>query len=221
MVGMHHKFEIRNNGTEVWYRCRKSAEGLEQRIAAEGKNPFISFAQSDPCKNIFAKFFTFFSTMAGLGPKDTGRPDDFSTCVTLQPSGHTNEKQPKTLTARTDSNNVQVIDADTLQPLQQLRYRDIDPRLSGDLSASHGCTDPTTGDYFNYSMKFGRQATYVVFGIRGGLVNPEERERVDIIAEITDAPPAYIHSISMTEKYVILCVWQADITAYVHSTFNS
>ncbi|RBR25042.1 uncharacterized protein FIESC28_02166 [Fusarium coffeatum] len=31
-----------------------------------------------------------------------------------------------------------------------------------------------------------------------------------IIANITDAPPAYIHSLFHTEKHIILVVWQAD-----------
>jgi len=38
--------------------------------------------------------------------------------------------------------------------------------------------------------------------------------KVDILAEIDDAPPAYLHSFAMTEKYVILCVWQAIYEHY-------
>lgn len=217
---MHHKFEIKANGTEVWYQCRKAAEGLELRIAEEGKNPFISFGQPpDPCETIFQRFFTFFSTLAGFGPDSRGRPDDFNTSVTiapvLKPAGHTNEKRPATVVAKTDSNNIQILDADTLEPLEQKRYRDIDPRLEGELSAAHGCTDPLTGDYFNFSLKLGRKPTYVMFAIRGGFLDPKEEGRVDVIAEITDAPPAYLHSVFMTENYIVLSVWQADIMKYV------
>lgn len=216
-IGMHHKFEIRHSadggGTEVWYQSRKSADGLEQRIAKEGKNPFISFAQPlDPCESIFERFFTFFSTLAGFGPDSRGRPDDFNTSVTLTPTGHTNEKHQKTLVAKTDSNNIQIIDAVTLEPLDQHRYKDVDRRLAGDLAASHGCTDSTTGDYFNYSLKLGKKSTYVVFGIRGGAVDHNKKDQVDILATIKDAPPAYLHSVFMTDKYVVLTIWQADIT---------
>lgn len=213
---MHHKFEIREHGTQVWYQSRKAAEGLEQRIAEAGKNPFISFGQPpDPCETIFERFFTFFTTLAGYGADSRGRPDEFNTSVTiapvLQPSGHTNEKRPAAIVAKTDSNNFQILDPVTLQPLEQKRYRDVDPRLTGDLSAAHGCTDSETGDYFNFSLKLGRKSSYVVFATRGGFTDSEEAGRTDVLAEITEAPPAYLHSVFMTEKYVVLVVWQADI----------
>ena len=39
---------------------------------------------------------------------------------------------------------------------------------------------------------------------------PGAKVTVDILAEITDAPMAYVHSFAITQKYVILTIWQSD-----------
>jgi torulene dioxygenase len=41
-----------------------------------------------------------------------------------------------------------------------------------------------------------------------------------VLATITDAPPAYVHSIFSTENYVLLIVWQADIGHTAKPTYN-
>jgi torulene dioxygenase len=220
-LGMHHKFEIRENGTQVWYNCRKSSEHMEKRIAREGKNPFNTFNQlPDPCDSRFKKFFTFFAALTGSGPQPTTKADEFNVSVTLEPnmallkpSSHTNLKNRQGIShivAKTDSTKLQVIDPDTLEPLDHQRYGNIDPRLQGHMSAAHGCTDKRTGDFFNFVLKMGPTSCYTVFCVRGGLIDEKQEGRVDILATITDAPAAYLHSSFMTEKYVILAVWQAD-----------
>jgi torulene dioxygenase len=122
--------------------------------------------------------------------------------------------------ARTDSTNIQFINPDTLEPIKQMRYHNIDPRIIGETSAAHGSTDHNTGDYFNYSLKLGSKPCYTVFAIRGGMLNPAEKDKIDILAEITEAPAAYLHSSFMTEKYIILAIWQADYTMLVGVSFS-
>lgn len=60
---------------------------------------------------------------------------------------------------------------------------------------------------YNYLLDTSvKPPVYRVFGIK----SPEGETK--IIANITDAPPAYIHSMFHTKKHVILIVWQADFT---------
>src|ERR1700676_3753698 len=79
-------------------------------------------------------------------------------------------------------------------------YKQLDSRLDGLLLAAHSCRDQETGNFYNYSCKFG--------GKDG---------KVDMLAEIKDAPPSYIHSFAMTERFVVLCVWQAHMKQCVHN----
>jgi torulene dioxygenase len=41
-----------------------------------------------------------------------------------------------------------------------------------------------------------------------------------VLASVTDAPPAYLHSLFSTENYLILIVWQADYIATEKPTYN-
>jgi torulene dioxygenase len=74
--------------------------------------------------------------------------------------------------------------------------------------ASHAATDPDTGELFNFALKLGENPSYTLFK----LCPPTETQdaRSQVLATITDAPPAYIHSVCLTKKYFIFCVWQAD-----------
>jgi torulene dioxygenase len=218
-IGMHHKFEIKEGG-EVWYRNHKSAEHLERTIAESNGNPTMSFAQSDPCETIFHKFFTVFKQSV-LGIPAMDQPNSWNVSVTLTPNmpgvnvpaSHSTSKSSSTLSylvAKTDSPLLQLIDADTLQPIERIRYNAMDPRLANvRLSGAHSCTDPETGDFFNYASSLGSDMTYKVFRIRG---SGPDRGKLDVLAEIKDAPIAYLHSSCLTQKYYILCVWQADVT---------
>lgn len=59
------------------------------------------------------------------------------------------------------------------------------------------------GELYNYYMNVTTRE-YKVFAVNNKGVGR-------ILATITDAPPAYIHSIFSTKNYVILVVWQADL----------
>ncbi|GAB7342375.1 hypothetical protein MBLNU457_g0592t1 [Dothideomycetes sp. NU457] len=72
------------------------------------------------------------------------------------------------------------------------------------MSGAHAARDPLTGDIFNYNLDFGAIITYRVF-------RASTSGKVDILAEISglDIRGAYIHSISLTANFVILCIWPA------------
>ncbi|KXT10940.1 hypothetical protein AC579_4 [Pseudocercospora musae] len=79
------------------------------------------------------------------------------------------------------------------------------PELKGQLSGAHAPHDPKTGEWFNYNLELGPKTIYRVFR-----ANPKTG-KVDILAEISDRdlPPAYIHSMLLTENFVILCVFSS------------
>ena len=214
-LALHHRFEIFPGGERVSYRSHCGSEDLQKQIADAGKYPTISFGQQgDPCQSIFRKFFTFFQTMRDLRAGPALSPSGVNVSVTLTPNMPgldveatglpTPATAPRNLVAKTDAHMLQFLDPTTLKPLRVATYQEIDPRLDGVLSAAHSCEDPITGDFYNYSCKFGRLPTYKMFKIG-------KDNKVDILAEIKDAPASYIHSFAMTGRFVILTVWQAYI----------
>jgi torulene dioxygenase len=216
---MHHRFEIFPGGMSVKYSSRKGAEDLENRIIDNGSLDTYSFGQiSDPCQSIFRKFFTAFKYVRDKQQGNEFRtPSGVSVNVTLSPDMpgampsasrklDSPSQGPHYIVAKSDNDKLQVIDAESLQPLKSFPYKSIDPRLDGQLFAAHSCKDGETGEIYNFSCKLGgRFPIYKIFRI-------STDDRVDVLAEIKDAPASYIHSFAMTKRYIILCVWQAYIT---------
>ncbi|KDQ09774.1 hypothetical protein BOTBODRAFT_58462 [Botryobasidium botryosum FD-172 SS1] len=224
-LGMTHRFEITPDGN-VMYRNHSTAKGIEARIAKAGAVPGISFGDQDPCESIFSKFFTMFKPNPERIPSP-GKcaPDEVNISVTLTPDmpGFTSHHSlpspsslpvstPKYIVAKTDSSTLQILDPETLKPLHATSYAELDPRLDGSIGAAHSCRDKVTGEFFNFSLKLGARPAYKVFRVKPKAMEAGEGKdfEVDILAEINDAPAAYLHSVMMTAKYVILCVWQAD-----------
>ena len=238
-----------SSGPRVVYRSHKGAASLERRVADAGEYPkeLFSFAQrhraADPCANLFQRFFTTFASWAealkeaaGGGESESDDPLMHNVSVTLTPDmpgvlageegpgesvAGEERKSPRVIVAKTDGNALQVLEPSTLEPRKFMTYENIDPRLSGQLSAAHACRDAETGelharlsfarrysrpagDFFNFVTEIGAKTTYKVFKIRG------DDGKVDVLAKI-DAPPSYIHALTMTDRFVVLCVWQAHI----------
>jgi len=152
-------------------------------------------------------------------PDQTESP---SACVTLTPnmpgftvsSSHSTNKVNgvEYIVAGTDADILSILDPETLKVLGPAHYKDLDPALKGaSLAAAHCCIDPSNGDLFNHVYTFGPSAGYTAFRIRG---KGPDRGRMTVLANITNAPPAYLHSSCLTGKYFILCIWQADIKWY-------
>ncbi|KAH9911044.1 carotenoid oxygenase [Fomitopsis serialis] len=224
-IAMHHRFEIlpasEGQSSRVLYRSHKGAPDLEQRIAE-----LFSFAQrqrdTDPCANFFEKVSTSFASLddavAAMSKRE--RTNKLSNvAVTMTPDfpgirlpgrerdDDENRMGPRVIVSKTDANLLQVLDPTTLEPLDLVSYAHIDPRLSGLFSAAHACRDPETGDFYNFVLDFAVKSTYKVFKIRG------DNGKADVLATISekDAPPAYIHAMTMTSRFVIVCIWQSHI----------
>ena len=67
-------------------------------------------------------------------------------------------------------------------------------------------TDPVTGDYFNYNLELGRQATYRIFKV-SALTG-----KTEILATLRGFRAACLHSFSITEQYLVLGIYSAYFT---------
>ncbi|KAF9766056.1 hypothetical protein IL306_001570 [Fusarium sp. DS 682] len=116
----------------------------------------------------------------------------------------------------TDGNELQQLDPDTLEPIELFTYQASHPLLvNGGRSAAHPVVAKDSTVY-NYVIDMDAQPPiYRVFSI-----NPPTGE-TKIMANITDAPPAYIHSMFGTEKHIILIVWQADLVKPAYTILDS
>lgn len=169
-AAMHHRFEIipasEGKPSRVVYRSHKGAQELERQIADVGEYPpdLFSFAQRqrdvDPCANLFQKFFTTFSSvgdaMAAIKAQKRDDKPSGNVSVTMtpdlpgirRPDGKVVEGAgPDVIVAKTDASMLQVLDPSTLEPLKFVTYEDIDPRLSGRMSAAHACRDAKTSQW--------------------------------------------------------------------------
>jgi torulene dioxygenase len=176
------------------------------RIKKNGNRDDVSFgAKYDPCVSLFQKLQSVFKQ----APKES--PDDLPSAVTLsanfpglssigkKASGHSG---PMTLCSKTDNSTFQMLNPETLEPIGVAQQSVLHPDLRGPLSAAHACHDPVTGDVFNYNLEFGRSGAYRVFHVSA------ITGKTSVLATIQHAP-AYLHSLFITEHYVILCVWNS------------
>ncbi|KAF5371421.1 hypothetical protein D9757_009998 [Collybiopsis confluens] len=214
-AGMNHRFEIHPGGQRVSYTSRKSTDDYEKVISDQGKVPGITFAQQpDICQTVSPSSPTEISdSPSGVNVSVTLSPDmpGWNQVIEGLPTNGKLKQYhhlgPKYLVAKTDSNLLQLLDPVSLEPLASATYKTLDPRLDGEMSAAHSCWDKETNEFYNFTCKFGPSPTYKVFKINGD-------SSVEILAQIKDAPPSYLHSFAMTSKYVILMVWQAHIANY-------
>lgn len=110
-----------------------------------------------------------------------------------------------TLVSTTDgTSNLQQFDPVTLEPIELFTYNASTEGVVGTgLTSAHPAIGEN-GEVYNYILDLATETpVYQVFGILPG-------GHGKVLANITDAPPAYIHSIFSTENYVVLIVWQAD-----------
>ncbi|KAF8251546.1 putative dioxygenase [Wilcoxina mikolae CBS 423.85] len=207
-----HRFNI-VSPTKVIYNSRHTCDALINQIQKTGSIPEgFSFAQKrDPCQSLFRKFLSIFHPPGKNGSTcgmNSGNPASVIVGVTvstdlpgLDPT--TNDGTGRNLYTKTDGNILQGLDPETLEPVGLARQTAFHPDLKGSITSSHSQQDQDSGDVFNYNLELGRTCVYRVFK------TSKESGRTEILATITDAPPAYIHSFFLTKNYVILCIFSA------------
>jgi torulene dioxygenase len=216
-----HRFELLPptegaNVTKVMYNSRHTSDEMIEKVRKTGKFMFTSFAQKrDPCESFFKKVMSSYQAMSGNSKKGiTG----FNIGVTVKPnmpmpseSNTSNEvkhgasSEIRHLWQATDYATLQEINPTTLEPIDISHHPDLHPDLKGPLTGAHSRTDPVTGDWYNYNMDVGRQTTYRVFCVSA------KTGETEILAKLSgpDIKAAYLHSIMLTENYVILCLFDA------------
>lgn len=210
-----HRFQIHapsppGSKVRVVYNSRLTSDGLMERIRKTGKLDGFTFAAKyDPCKSFFRKMQAVF-----LPLPESSRPNDFNVGVTLSVNfpglskeGHRVErahdpKQQMTVCTKTDASTLQFLDPDTLEPVGIANQETLHADLKGVGSGAHAKSDPATGDVFNYNLEFGRTGTYRIWRASGST------GKTSILATFHHAP-AYLHSLFLTEHYVVLCVWNS------------
>lgn len=202
----NHRFEIANG--QVQYRSRNASDELVDFVRETGKLPGGSFG-SDPCKIVFGAFEATFRD--GIHPH--GNTSSANVDVSYVPDypglarNTSSFGSPlETLVATTDGNYLQQIDPVTMEPIEVSTYQAANLLLnSTGRSASHPAFG-SDGSVYNYLLDLSaKPPVYRVFS-----VSPVTGAGT-ILANITDAPPAYLHSLFSTDNHLILIVWQADI----------
>lgn len=207
-----HRFQIdapEEGPVNVTYRSRRIVDELMETVKKTGKLDGVTFgAKRDPCKSFFKKMVSTFAApesppnigvtvsvnMPGLTPVKDSQS---------RANGHSNGVQ--TLYTKSDIDQMCKINPETLEPEGVAKQTVLHPDLKGPMSASHAKSDPVTGDIFNFNLELGPTCYYRVFQTSAST------GKTDILATFTGTP-TYIHSLFITESYVILCVWSSHLT---------
>jgi torulene dioxygenase len=184
---------------------------LIEEVRKTGSLDHFTFGQKrDPCKMIFQKVQSSYEQEQGAAISNVGvtlsvnMPGlESNPSSTKQESGRWDKIT--TLWAKTDSSKLKRIHPETLEPIGLAEQKDLHPDLDGPLSASHAKSDLKTGDLYNYNISFTPQPTYRVFCVSSAT------GETTILATF-HATPAYLHSLFLTEDYVIVSVWNSHVS---------
>lgn len=210
-----HRFQIdfpESSGPAlVNYRSRRIVDEYLEHVRSTGKGEGLTFASKrDPCESFFKKVMAVFIP-PGRANQNIGvtvsinMPGGRQDRSLEKPgfNGHTTRVQ--TLHTKSDHHMVKQIDPETLEPQGIAIQESLHPDLKGPISAAHAKSDHNTGDIFNFNLEFSRNSTYRIFHTSAFT------GKTDILATF-HGKPAYIHSLFLTEKYVVLCVWNSYFT---------
>ncbi|KAH7890657.1 carotenoid oxygenase [Phlebopus sp. FC_14] len=189
-----------------------AVDRLIEDIRKTGRLDAFTFGQKrDPCTSIFKKIFSLFTpppqnVNANIGVTLAANPPGLRDMIGGSPKAadaQSSASGVQTLWTKTDAAMYRQVDPETLEPIGYADQTVLHPSLVGNLSGAHAKSDPVTGDVFNYNLDLGRVPTYRIFRVSAAA------GQTDVIATITDAPSAYLHSLLITKNYVLLCVWNA------------
>ncbi|KAL4769139.1 carotenoid oxygenase [Aspergillus nidulans var. acristatus] len=206
-----HRFEIipdKEKGCcRVVYTSRSQVdELLEEGRKGGNMDKYITFGQKrDPCMSFFEKVKATF--LPADATKESDHPGLSNVGVTVRPN------MPGlpggTITALSDSNQIQYLDLETLEPVGVTTQKGLHPELKGPMSCAHAGYDAETGDLFNFNLDFGRSPTYRIFRTSA------KTSKTEIIATINSGvKAAYIHSFFLSKDFVVLCIWPLYFTGH-------
>lgn len=210
-----HRFQIIDSGesepTRVLHNSRYSTDELIEYVRKTGALAKLGFGQKrDPCKTVFNKVQSEYVPPSGPSGVNIGVTLSVNMPgLDVQQDEEQSERWGaangiRTLYAKTDYNGFKKLDPETLEPIGLATQASLHPELTGRLAASHARSDPKTGDMFNFNLELGATCTYRVFGVSAST------GKTTILATFPGTP-SYLHSLLITEDYVLLCVWNAHI----------
>ena len=173
-LAMLHKFSFGNQKVAYANKFLKSRAFQEAR---DNKRVAFSEFGTDPCRDIFNKVTSFFKEPQGT---DNG-------CVNINLHGNS-------FTATTETPLHNVFDLNTLDTQGHFSY---DDKVEGQITTVHPHYDKR-GTLFSYLTNFGIKSKYNVY------FQESDSHTRKIIASIPVDAPAYMHSLGMTERFIIL-----------------
>ncbi|WP_264555549.1 carotenoid oxygenase family protein [Halocatena marina] len=170
---MLHRFSFQDG--RVGYTNKFLESRAYEHARDEGELRFGEFA-TDPCRDIFERVFTLFSSRA--------QTDNANVNIA---------RHADRFVAMTETPLPVEFDPETLESLGVYDYPD---DLDGQLTTAHPHHDFERGETVNYVTQFDRQSRYTAYRLVDGA-----REA---IGSATVDEPAYMHSFGLTDQYVIL-----------------
>ena len=207
-LGMLHKFHM--DGGEIYYSSRYTSAGIARKAKVDGFVNQVFFGNNaneplktaqDPCSALLGASQSLFQ------PSGPPKPDEAIVNVVPRRGMHLPSSDPHSQDAteypekdeilnHTDQNVLQVCDAKTLEPKRILTYAEIDPELAGYGICAHPPKDRSRGLTFNYIIS--EQGSMSVFAL-----DIRSKPTKLVWKTVLPCKPCYIHSLAMTEKYVI------------------
>ncbi|KAF7563221.1 hypothetical protein G7046_g916 [Stylonectria norvegica] len=203
-----HRFDIAapsspDQKTYVRYSSRRQAEDWAAHVKEKGWRSGMTFAQkADPCVGLFSKFTSSYQPTPKFANNNVTVQVNIPGLNSKGASAVGHRAGTQNIFVGSDYSGLVQIDPQSLEPLGMAQQKALHPDLDGPSSCAHSQQDPESGDYFNYNLAYGRNATYRFFRVNAATGT------TDILATVSepDISPAYIHSFFLTENYVVLCV---------------
>lgn len=176
-LAMLHAFSIYNG--QVSYNNKFLKTEAYQKVFKEGNLDYQGFAM-DPCKNLFKKIITLFSSKTHIANANVNVAIIKNEYVAL-----------------TEIPLPVQFDIETLDTVGVFRYEDELPQ-NNIWQSAHPHIDKLSLDLISYYIEYGKTSYYVIYKT---LKDSNKRE---VIAKIAVDEPSYMHSFAVTENYVIL-----------------
>lgn len=175
---MLHRFAFADGHVDYTNRFLDTPAMRSARAGGIGYGEFAT----DPCRSIFARYFTRLRRNSGLST---------NAGVNVVPMNGG-------MAALTEVPIAVRFDQKTLATLGIDGYAD---PLGGQLTTAHPHQVPGSGDLINYVLKFGPRSEYQIYRQR-----PDAMTR-ELVATVPDRTPGYLHSFGVTEDYVVLAIF--------------
>ena len=206
-IGVVFKFGIDADSNQVNFMCRTICPEAVRAIEATPKDKYKELSFGATSNSTPPGPLNFLKRLLLPLSKDpeTGRiPMNINVSLEKIP-GHAD------LVARSDFAHNVVLDPETLATTRSFDFSQLNPRLKGMAAAAHSAVDEETGEIFNFAAGDWRNpGRYRVFRVK-----PDGA--TDILAEINANPNCHIHSLALTERFVIFAMspWDVDLKSLV------